>query len=97
IGAPTHALRFKRQVPATLVFIQPTQEQVHLIMPLALDMGCTPAAGSALALVNHLGWHPASSSLSASCPHSTATAPLTGSPQNPEVIRVRQEKPGQGG
>lgn len=57
IGTPTHALRFKRQVPAALVFVQTTQEQVHLVVALALRMGFTPAAWAALAGMDRLGWH----------------------------------------
>src|SRR5713101_1645439 len=49
IGPPSHALRFKRQVPATLVFVKTTQEQVRLIMSLSLRMGFTSAARAALA------------------------------------------------
>lgn len=49
IGSPTHALRFKRQAPPTLVFVETTQEQVHLIMRLSLWMGYTSLARSALA------------------------------------------------
>src|SRR5438046_3021525 len=57
IGPPTRALRFERQVPATLVFVQPTQEQIYLIMSLALRMGFTPAAPPALTGMDRLGWH----------------------------------------
>src|SRR6266568_3764967 len=58
IGPPTHALRLKSQVPATLTFVQSTQEQVHLIMPLSLRMGFTSVAWTTLAGMNRLGWHP---------------------------------------
>jgi len=51
-------LRLKSQVPATLTFVQSTQEQVHLIMPLSLRMGFTSAAWTTLAGMNRLGWHP---------------------------------------
>src|SRR5712692_10032093 len=44
IGSPTHALRLERQVPTALVFVQPTQEEVDLIMSLSLRMGFGPHA-----------------------------------------------------
>src|SRR5216684_4099201 len=58
VGPPAHALRFKRQVPAALVFVKTTQEQVRLLMSLSFRMGFASAAWAALAGVDRLGWHP---------------------------------------
>lgn len=58
IGAQTYALRLQCQVPTTLVFVQPTQERVDLLMPLALDVRLTSPAWATSTLVDHLGRHP---------------------------------------
>jgi hypothetical protein len=57
IGTPTHALRLQCQIPATLVFVEPTQEQIHLVMALAFRMSLTPPAWPARAGMNHQRWH----------------------------------------
>src|SRR5712691_649328 len=44
VGAVPKPLRFHRQIPAPLLLIQPTQQQIHVSVVLTARMGFTPPA-----------------------------------------------------
>jgi hypothetical protein len=53
----SQALGLKRQIPATLPFIQTTQKHVHLTMLFSVTVRFTSPARTALAGVDRLSWH----------------------------------------
>ena len=80
-------LGFHRQIPAPLLLVQATQQQIHLPVVLMARVSFTPPTRTAPALVDRLSWHASSPSPSASCAHSTSPGSLE--VPMPEVVLLQ--------
>src|SRR5207245_8316299 len=86
VGPVPKPLRLHGQIPAPLLLIQPTQQQIHVPMVFPVRVDFVPCARAAPAFMDSLSWHTSSVHRPQECPHSTPSDHLTGSPQNPEVV-----------
>src|SRR5712691_8709786 len=86
VGTVPKPLRLHGQIPAPLLLIQPTQQQIHVPVVLTARMGFIPRAGAAPAFMDGLSWHTSVSSPSARIPALYAIRPLDRKPQTPELV-----------
>jgi hypothetical protein len=57
VGTVPKPLRLHGQIPAPLLLIQPTQQQIHVPVVLTARVGFIPPARAAPAFMDGLSWH----------------------------------------